>query len=172
MLIAHDRQARQLGGQIIGGAMSRSFVGCVLNRTALSALTVAVGVTQAIDWAAGDYDLGGWFSPGSPTVVTVPVGVTRVRHWYSVTFTGIFIATASVSVTPFKAGVDNSRAGQSLYVPETGPPNSWVGASPSYVVIGGQTLDIRVKNVSATGDITILGTVDVSFGIEAVTMEG
>ena len=170
MLIAHDRQARQLGGQIIGGNMSRSFVGCVLNRAALSSFTIAVGVTQAIDWAAGDYDLGGWFNPGSPTVVTVPAGVTRVRHWYSVLFTGTFTATASVGVIPFKNGVSSPGLGQVLYVPETGIPNSWVLASPSYVVVAGQTIDIRVNNVSATGNITVSGGSDVSFGIEAVTM--
>jgi len=172
VLIAHEHQVRQLGGQIVGGNMSRRFLGAVVNRSGELDQVVPVGMTATLSWVPGAYDIGGWFDPGSPTIFTVPAGVTRVRHWYNIFFTGTFNTSGSnVRIEPFLNGFLVVAFGQILYVPETGVFNSWNQSSPSYSVSEGFELDIRFTAVAADASVDVFGTIDTSFGIEAVAME-
>lgn len=174
MLISIDRQATQLGGQVIGGDMARNFAGVMVDRTGLSAVSIANASSAILDWVAGGYDIGGWFNPGSPTILTVPPGVTRVRVWFNVGFSGDFILGDTVSVRLFVNGALAAVPSEIRYVPVAGMLPIWMSSSPSFAVVPGDTLSVQFTVIKITGG-TMLVSVDGSsvtaFDVEAVTVE-
>jgi len=72
--IAPDSNAGDKRWHLVG---TTAFIGATLSLTSDFSLSAASGVS--IQWANEDEDVGGWFSSGANTRLTVPEGVTRVQ---------------------------------------------------------------------------------------------
>ena len=172
MLIDHQRAGPEiLGGQLVGGNTARDFVGVNVDRNGLASLALANGATVVLDFVAGAYDVGGWFDPSTPTFVTVPAGVTRVRHSFGMLFTGAYGSARSVFCDAALNGAFNDGNGRMIYVPQNGVLNDWNFSGPSYPVTPGDRIGTQMFASSIPSATTIFGNVDCNLTVEAVTME-
>ncbi len=172
MIIDHKRFREKLGGQLVPGDMSRDFIGVNLSRSGLASQILPTFFQTKINWAAGAYDIGGWFSAGSPTIVTVPVGVTRVRSFYSVLFTGAFIGGELIFLTQRLNGITNVAEGQTVFPVAAAFFNLWVATTGPYDVTPGDTISVQMFPILPTlPSLSVFGSADTAFGVEAVTME-
>lgn len=62
---------------VVSVAERMPFLGALMYRS--SALTIASSTETPVTWNATAYDTSSMWSAGAPTLLTVPVGVTRVR---------------------------------------------------------------------------------------------
>lgn len=172
MLIDHRRNCEVLGGQIVSGNISRELSAVNLTRDTLPAQVILAGANADLDWVVEDYDIGGWFNPVTPTFVTVPPGVTRVRSFFGVNFTGAFGASDDVFCTPSINGVVFAGLHRAVYLPPSGVFNIWVTQSPVYDVAPGDELAVNVRAFGITpASLSVTGGRSTAFGVEAVTME-
>ncbi len=173
MLLDHRHNANFVGGgQNVGGNRSQAFLAVSLSRSSIGAFVVNAGATVDLNWGLAAYDFGGWFSPSTSTIVTVPNGVTRVRVLSQVLFIGAFGAADIVKIAPTKNGSPILEGGRVSYLPKASVFNTWTMINPPFDVVPGDTLGVEVNAVSITpASLTVFGSATTAFAVEAVTME-
>lgn len=74
-------------------------------------LDIDTGLTSGVNTTpsfvqGGGYDAGGWFNAGSPTILTVPAGVSLIQVWGRITVTpsGTPATTSHFTVSVLKNG--------------------------------------------------------------------
>lgn len=129
----------------------------------------ASGVTETESWAPEYYDVGGWFSTGSPTVITVPAGVSMIKAWVKVvmTPTGTPTAAGYVTVAILKNGAA-FIAGQALaryaIVAANGIATVITFETPAVFVTPGDQLSVQITTVYATATNNTFTAAQSAFG--------
>lgn len=151
----------------LGGTAGVPFMGAMVNLT--SNTTLAAPPAQ-VTWAAAAYDTASFWSAGSPTRLTVPAGVTRVRLFTTLAFdTGTFATVANTSLSFRKNG--NDFIGNGFGAMASGYPNSvFTTISAVIPVVAGDYFEVR-WNTSRAGTSTILSA-SCAFAIEAIPEGG
>ena len=169
-LIDHRNICELLGGQSMPGNMSRDFLAVCVNRAGLGNIAVTQGVLTTLDFVAGQYDIGGWFDAGSPTIVTVPDGVTRVRQTELLGFFGNIAQNDQMLMQPTLNGSYNSDIGRMSYQMGTNTFPVWARRTAVYEVDPGDTISLQVLAAVLT-PASFNVTSSCGLCVEAVTME-
>lgn len=150
--------------------ITKTFSGACVDRATLVAKAIAVGANTTLDFAAGAYDVGGWFNPGTPTVLTVPAGVTRVRDSVSCALFANFGINDVVLLRTALNGVVNLPAGQVTYSLGPNTLGNWARTSPPYSVTPGDTISVQIiATVLTPAVFLVFGTANSSLCVEAVS---
>ncbi len=179
MAIMDHRNYRGTFGSFASSSPSNSFIGVHLDRVTLGTLVCPPALITIVDWAAGDYDFGGWFNPAAPTVVTVPPGVTRARVFFQFFFQAAFTINDAlyffsqletiVPLTPAQPLLDN---GLVSYIPGPGSVSAWSSMSGAFDVSPGDEISIACFPAFVGAlSVPIGGNQFQAFAVEAVTVE-
>ncbi len=121
---------------------SEPFRGALVKRTTAQAITTAT--ETAVTWETATYDTDSIWSAGSPTRLTVPAGVTKVRLKTNVQWDAN--ATGYRYVTFKKNGADFAGRGGSL-VDDLAANFYWQNIGTAVVeVTAGDYFDVRVQH--------------------------
>ncbi len=173
MLIDLVQVSRGLSGHLDTGDRVRQFSGAHARRSGIGQVILA-GSADVIAWQTEIYDFGGWWTPGDPTVFTVPAGVTRIRTFINIRLiSALFAVGDSVRIRPLLNGVINNSVGAAAYRLTTTLANThqWNIATPAYAVTPGDTIAAEVDAFLITEpQLTVVGgAAGTSMGVEVVT---
>ncbi|MEP9389668.1 hypothetical protein [Mesorhizobium sp. KR9-304] len=136
------------------------FSGALVKRTTNQLIS---STTAIMTWEAEQYDVGGWWSGGSPTRLTVPSGVTKVRLTANIrpgsTSGKIFIRTLKNGSSFVGMLAEGAAPGTS------GSPEAPGGVSAVVAVSAGDYFELEVTDASSEN---FGSSTNVWFSIEAV----
>jgi len=119
------------------------------------------GTSYIVSWDAADYDTNGFWSPDTPTELTVPSGATYCRLYGGVAMT----ADAVALIVQFAKGGDTAFAGNATNFVDAGAVNTLSVSSPVIPCRGGNDFELVV---TADKGRTVGAFTATYFGIEVV----
>ena len=154
--------------QLVGGDMRRTFSGAKLTNLGSNQSIVGLG-KASVNFGAVVEDFGGWHDVGTPNVLTVPDGITRVRAYLSIQFFGTFGGSDDLMWQLTIGGTSFFDAGSMGYNAQAGIFLTYSMGTPPFDVTPGDDIGAEVDiTVLTPASITVVGTRDSYLAVEAV----
>ena len=171
MLTDLQQYLGRLGSGITSSPRPRNYSGALLNKRFGGVQVINRFTTQVIEYGTEVEDIGGWFDPITPTRLTVPQGVSRVRLMHTIMHApSASPAQTDQSFMNFLLNGSGFGGFGRLNVRLT-EQNFWNVATNPIPVVPGDFFETSLNLFSsiAVANTVVQATSDTSFGIEAVT---
>lgn len=159
------------GSRVTPGDMVRAYSGAKLIKFGSGNQTLVGVGAHAITLNNIAEDIGGWHDVGTPNVLTVPDGVTRVSAYAGIKTAGGLSAADLVLLEVTQNGATVTPPfGVAAYRLSSGFFGTWTLTTPAVPVVAGDVFALQVNIVvMAAASLIVIQSPGVTLALEAVT---